>query len=135
MNLTKYHFFLIKTDDGEFHNPKLKKTNKAFDLLEPGKYKISIEKVDHEDGLSRKKKYYFAMESHLAKHLGMTKKEMHESLKHVAVFQTIGPNGKNIYQSIEQITDEETMMQRIYTFQIWASEECNYTFDPYKDEK
>lgn len=126
----KVEIKLIKSDDGQFYNLNLKKINKLLDNLKPGHYKLII--FEESEKLTRLKKFYFSMESHLAAHLGMKKTELHKALE--PFFCKLDENGKEIYDSIADIKDESSMMNRIIAFQEYAAREHNYKLEPYSEE-
>ena len=134
IKLTKVQGELVKSDEGEFFMRRLKKFNLDLDNLAPGVYKVNIEVSS--DRLKHLKKYYFVMETNLAMHLGMKKTELHEATKKVEDFMKIDSTTSELkYDSVADIKDEEEMMARIYTFQIWSATEFRYKHEPFTEEK
>ena len=124
---------VLKTDNGQLLTQNLKKLNRQLNLLEPGVYKITIEKASNR--MSRLKKYYFVMESELGKHLGMRKTEIHNATKMVKDFMKLNETTSELeYDSVADIKNEEEMMARIYAFQIWSAKEFDYKHEPFKEE-
>lgn len=76
------------------------------------------------------------MESALSRHLGMSKKDLHNALKNnPEIGRKIDENtGKVVYDSIADIQDADEMLARIFEFQHWAAIEHKYEFEPYNDE-
>jgi hypothetical protein len=97
-----------------------------LDKLPPGLYQLVIEPFPEK--LESLKKYYFSMESELARYLGYKKTELHEIMK-VKIGQKIDINtGKTVYESIAEIKNVEEMQQRIIEYQIFAAETHKYIF-------
>lgn len=130
MRLKKVTFVMLKTDSGEIIVDRQSKFNQQLASLAPGKYKGVLEKEDVE--LTRLKKYYFAMESSLAHHLGMKKTELHLAVRPFLGQMIDEESGKMVYQSIRDIRDKDTMMARVLEFQEWAARMHDYTFEPFK---
>lgn len=132
MKIVRIETELIKTDDNKFLNRKLKKLNRDMNNLEPGIYKVIIEKES--DRLTRLKYYYFSMESSLGEFLGMSKAEIHDATKTVVDFMKPDANSSDmVYDSIAGIKDENEMMNRIYKFQSWSAKNFNYKHEPFKE--
>lgn len=130
--LRRISFNLVKDDTGVLTILKQAKTNQQLADLAPGRYKVVIEKEDID--LVRLKKYYFACESNLSRHLGMNKTELHDAMKTI-IGQKVNHAGQREYESIADIKDSETMMVRIYEFQAWAADQFDYTFEPYERDE
>jgi hypothetical protein len=124
----KYKF--IKTDDGQIIIPKSENIARKLGTLKPGHYFAEISLRDTR--LERMKKYYFLMESHLANHLGIKKRELHAAIQDS---NTLGRAADGSYESVADIKDCDTMMARIYEFQHWAATYHNYQLEPYKEEE
>jgi hypothetical protein len=103
--------------------------NKKLSLLEPGVYEIIIRPIPLR--LQAMKKYYFSMESELARYLGYRKVELHEQLK-AFIGKKIGEDGQTQYESISDIENEDEMLFRILEFQKFAAEVNHYTFKPFE---
>lgn len=103
--------------------------NKKLQLLEPGVYEIVIRPIPVR--LQAMKRYYFSMESELARYLGYKKAELHEQMK-LFVGKKIDNNGQQVYESISDIESEEEMMFRILEFQKFAADVNQYIFKPFE---
>lgn len=122
---------IVKLPDGSFAHSNPAKLSSQLDSLAPGIYVVTWEKES--TSVARKKKFYFVMESGLAKHLGYTKTELHEALKdHIG--QITGDDGKPSYESIADVKTDDRMMERIFEFQQFASLNFNYKCENYVED-
>lgn len=101
--------------------------------LPPGKYEMHLQQPDNL--VYRMKRYYFAMETKLSFHLGMSKDELHENLKAHLGHHVDLDTGEITYQSISSVETSDEMLQRILQFQQFAAEHFQYTFEPFKYEE
>lgn len=132
--MTRVKYNLVVTDDGNIVVLKPDILARQLEKLKPGFYVGIVELRNSQ--LERMKRYYFSMESSLARHMGCTKRELHEAIKlHPTIGKTIDPEtGEITYESIAEIHDADDMLSRIYEFQQWAAQEYSYTFEPYNTE-
>ncbi len=124
--LTKATGTVIKIEGQKAMIQHIEDFNKQLSLLDSGIYQVIVCKMP--DKLKSMKRYYFTMESELARHLGYKKTELHEILKEY-IGQTICINtGKAIYQSVAEIDEENEMMVRIIELQEYAATVHDYVF-------
>lgn len=134
MPVNAIKFRIEKRADGTIHILKPRVLSRQLKALEIGVYDCIVQELSTQ--LQTIKAYYFTMEGHLASHLGITKNDLHASIKHSTRLGRVidRTTGEEAYESISDVSSEERMMERIVEFQQWAAMEFDYTFEPYKTD-
>jgi hypothetical protein len=132
--LNKLKYKVDVQEDGTIKVLKPIVLSRSLKKLQPGRYVVIMEMENEK--LIKMKKFYFSQESELANYLGHSKDELHNAIKTAkdTHFAQKIENGISRYESVEEITDELSMMARIHGFQQWAAYNFDFTLKPYRDE-